>query len=111
MARRAVGNSLRFRLNEPASLAALVSAAELREPPWWTVFDAVLTLLELVEQERKAAGVRRVAAHQARESLAEAAAVLDWPAPPPTRGAEDAWDLMLERGSQVVEWVASGAAS
>lgn len=100
------GNAHRFRLGRVDALAELVAGAGLETLEQVAVLRLVEALLEVDGLRALPAVVRRVEATKWHALLSTLAMQLDLGAPPPVRGVEGAWELLLGWGLNSVREVA-----
>lgn len=106
---RKEGNSLRFRLERPAPLEQLVGGGGLAAPAWQPQLGLVTDLLCLIAQQHGPASVRRVEASKARDLLVASCHSIGAQTPPQTRGNPDAWEDIIEWGTQLASELAAGS--
>ena len=75
------------------------------------ILALTLDTLSLSKHESAPATVRRIEADAFRRRAAPLSQRLDLAGPPPTRGATDAWEAVLEWGTQQVRCLAVGTSS
>jgi hypothetical protein len=97
------GNAHRFRLRRSDALAAIVAGEGLPGMNQVAVLRLVETLLEVDGLRALPEVVRRVEATKRHARLSTLAMQLDLGAPPPVRGVEEAWALLMSWGSECVE--------
>lgn len=88
------GNAYAFRLIAPRPLRALIGAEGLRPVRWAAALALVELRLRLADLAGAPAAVQRVEAAGLRTALAEQAARLDLPAPPPARGIPEVYPAL-----------------
>jgi len=88
-------NALHYQLDRSELFYELTGAEDLAFPPWGKIMLLVRRSMELVELEKKTAGVRRVEANKQREEMKRLADQLCLDEPPVTRGNPEAFDEML----------------
>ncbi len=92
---RARDNTIRFQLQSASALGELVGTTD-RFVAWHRLLPIFAKVQDLIERfDGRPEPVRRVEANKVREFVAASCAELRIPAPPPTRGKPDAWDLLL----------------
>ena len=97
------GNAHRFRLARLDALAALVAGERLERLEQVAVLWLVKALLDLDELRALPGVVRRVEATKRHARLSTLAMQLDLGVPPPVRGVDEAWELLMGWGLACVE--------
>ena len=97
------GNAHRFRLARLDALAALVAGEGLERLEQVAVLRLVEALLDVDGLRALPGVVRRVEATKRHARLSTLAMQLDLPSPPPVRGVEEAWELLVGWGLACVE--------
>jgi DNA-binding transcriptional ArsR family regulator len=92
------GNAHRFRLGRVDALAELVAGAALERLEQVAVLRLVEALLDVGGLRALPGVVRRVEATKRHARLSTLAMQLDLGAPPPVRGVEEAWELLVGWG-------------
>ncbi len=103
------GAAFLYRLAKPKLLLDLLGAEGAAAPAWQAILALALDLLFFSRTESAPATVRRVEADAFRRRAVPLSQLLELPAPPPTRGAPDAWDSVLEWGTKQIRDLAIGA--
>ncbi len=103
------GNAHRFRLARLDALAALVAGEGLERLEQVAVLRLVEVLLDLDGLRVLPGVVRRVEATKRHARLSTLAMQLDLPSPPPVRGVEEAWELLVGWGLESVREVGGQA--
>ena len=106
---RKEGNSLRFRLERPVPLEELAGGGGLIAPAWQPQLGLVTDLIGLLAHERGPAAVRRVEASKAQDRLTANCHSIGAGTPPWTRGNPDAWEDIIDWGTQLVSEMATGS--
>lgn len=109
---RPQGNSLRFQLVDPATIASVVKGGAASAPDWNTIFSMLGQLSAMASRHAGSPGVvQQVEAHKARGAIVDLAAQLRLSDPPSTRGNPSAFGELLDWGAAECQALNLGSSS